>query len=241
MNNPFKNLGHPNLICAFSLRHFRNMSLRYGDTEESLNNRQVFLLSLGINYKNLVCAKQVHGNKVRFVTENQIGSGALNYETALDDTDALITDRRGLPLAIFTADCLPIFLYDPKTPAIGIVHAGWRSSKENIIAETIQLMQEKFLTKISSLTLAFGPAIRDCCYEVGIEFSEYFSFGLSKRNSNYYFDLAEVNKREAVNLGVREENIFDLKFCTSCLRHDFFSYRREGLSTARMLSVIMLR
>ncbi len=245
---PFKNLSSPNLVCAFSSRHFKDMSLCRADTldtkyqgEEFLNNRRDFLLGLEVNYKDLVCAKQVHGSNARFVTENQIGSGALSYKTALDDTDALITDRKNLPLAMFTADCLPVFLFDYAVSAIGLVHAGWRGSRERIIVKTIRLMREKFNTKISNLCLAFGPAIKSCCYEVGEDFNEYFSFGLEKRDTHYYFDLMGVNKRQALELGVREENIFDSQLCTSCRLSDFFSYRKEGPGCARMLSVIMLR
>jgi len=107
------------LVHAFSSRYEGNMSLSYGDTRDSLNNRENFLAGLGINYKDLVCAQQVHGNQVLYVTEKDKGKGALDYHTAIADTDALVTDKKNLPLAVFTADCLSVFLYDPSTPAIG--------------------------------------------------------------------------------------------------------------------------
>lgn len=238
---PLGNLNDANQISAFSPRFFKNMSLFYGDTREALNNRKIFLNSLGIDYQYLVCAQQVHGSCVRYAKEEDKGKGALIYANALSDTDALITDKRNIPLAVFTADCLSIFLYDPITPAVGLIHAGWQSTKENITTKTIKLMQEKFNTNLCALYVGFGPAIRDCCYEVGQEFSGYFIQGLIKRNNCHYLDLVGINKQRLLYLGVKENNIFDSKVCTSCRNREFFSYRKEGDSCGRMISVIMLK
>ena len=231
---------HPTLICAFSQRP-RNMSFAYGDTARSLENRREFLASLGIDYRNLVCAKQVHSNKVAYVCEKDRGKGALSYDSAIADTDALITDTKNNPLAIFTADSLSIFLYDAKTRSIGLVHAGWRSTKENIITKTLQLMQKKFRTSPKDLSAGFGPAIRDCCYEVGKEFQKFFTYGLKLQDARYYLDLVGINKKQLLGLGVAEANINDSCACTYCQNDKLFSFRKEGDSCGRMMSVMMLK
>jgi hypothetical protein len=217
------------------------MSLVFGDTRNSLLNRKEFLANLGIDYQDLVCAKQIHSSKVAYIYEKDKGRGALSYDSAIADTDALITDKKNIPLAIFTADCLPIFLYGPKTASIGLVHAGWQSTKENITTKTVKLMQKEFNTKPQDLYVGFGPAIRDCCYEVDREFQDFFSYGLKLRNNNYYLDLAGINQKELLDLGVRQENIFDSGVCTSCQNNTFFSFRREGKACGRMMSVMMLK
>lgn len=112
----FKNLNFPGVIATFSRRIDGNMSLKYGETRDSLNNRKNFLQNLGIDYRNLVCAKQIHSSNIEYVTSQYIGKGALSYDTAIENTDALITDKKNIPLAIFTADCLSVFLYDPQNP-----------------------------------------------------------------------------------------------------------------------------
>lgn len=229
------------VISAFSRRRHKNMSLNYGDTSDSLKHRETFLKRLGIDYRDLVCAKQTHGSNIRYIEDKDKASGALSYDTAILDTDALVTDKRNLPLAIFTADCLSIFLYDSEAPAAGLVHAGWRSTKENISAKTIQLMKERFNTKIEHLYLGFGPAIRKCCYKVGKEFSDYFPHGLKKRGGDYYLDLIETNKIQFLEAGVKEKNILDSDICTFCRHKEFFSYRRQGNACGRMISVIMLK
>ena len=230
-----------NIICASSGRQAGNMSLRYGDTASSLDNRKSFLGSLGIDYKNLVCAKQIHGSRVRYVTALDKGKGALSYDTAITDTDALVTDEKNLPLAVFTADCLAVFLYDPKNCAIGLVHAGWRSTKEKICQKTINFMRQAFNSDPADLLVSFGPCIRSCCYEVAGEFSEFFPRTLIKKGNGYYFDLSAENQKQITASGVAGSHMFDSGICSSCRNNDFFSYRKEGASCGRSLSVIMLR
>lgn len=235
-------VGFPDLdlACAFSSRESKNMSLFYGDTRESLNNRKIFLDNLGIDYRNLACAKQIHASAVRCVFEEDRGKGALSYADSLADTDGLITDKRNLPLAVFTADCLSVFLYDPKTAAIGLIHAGWRSSREKITAKTIELMKEQFNTKAKDLYIGFGPSIRICCYEVKKEFTDLFPHELTERGGHNYLDLVRINKQQVLDLGVKDERIFDSGICTSCQNEEFFSYRKEGSNCGRIISVIML-
>jgi YfiH family protein len=175
------------------------------------------------------------------VTEEDKGKGALLYEDAISGTDALITDRKNIPLTVFTADCLSIFLYDPLTPAIGLVHAGWRSTKEGIASKAVRLMKEKFNTDLSRLVAAFGPNIQNCCYGVGEEFKDYFGVYVREEGGKYYFDLSGFNRKQLWAAGVNEANIFDYGVCTCCNYNEFFSYRREKEYCGRMISVIMLK
>lgn len=195
------------------------MSLCYGDTAKSLNNRQNFLQGLNINYRDLVCAKQVHGNRVRYALEEDRGKGALRYEDSIADTDAFITDKKNLPLAIFTADCLSVFLYDQNRPAIGLAHAGRLSTQQEIAAKAVGLMQGRFGTDTQFLYALFGPGIKSCCYKE---------------------DLIVENKKQLLSCGLKAENIFDCGICTSCQNKEFFSFRKQGSSCGRMLSVISL-
>ncbi len=229
------------VIFAFSNRIDGNMSLNYGNTSSSLKNREAFLSSLGVDYKNLICGEQVHKDGVKYVCEEDAEKGALSYESAVTQTDAFITDKKCLPIAIFTADCLSIFLYDYNTPSVAIVHAGWRSSKTGITAKTIRLMREKFNTKVKDLHATFGPAIRKCCYEVGEEFKNYFPGAVSGINNKYYLDLVKVNREQLLSLGVKDANILDNNICTYCRNDEFFSFRKEGKDCGRMMSVIMLK
>jgi YfiH family protein len=229
------------MINGISNADFGNMSLVYGDTAGALSNRENFLRKLNVDHRNLVMAEQVHGSKVAQVTGRDRGKGTLSYDMVLAGVDALVTEERNLPLAVFTADCLPIFLYDRQIPAIGLVHAGWRGTKENIVARTISLMERGFKSRPQDLIAGFGPSIKKCCYEVGREFQKYFTNGLIERNGSYFLDLAGINTKQLLEAGVQRRNILDPGICTACRNNEFFSFRRQGISCGRMISVIMLK
>ena len=234
-------LSPPGLAWGYSRRGDENMSLCYGDVSHSLAHRIDFLKRLGIEYRDIVCAKQVHGSRLASVGLEDKGRGALSFETAFDATDGFVTDVPEVPLAVFSADCLVVFLYDPALPAVGLIHAGWRGTREHIIEKALELMKDTFTTKISNVHAAFGPAIRACCYEVGKEFLEYFPAHVRQRQGCNYLDLASANRQQLLDKGVSARNIFDRGVCTACENKKFYSHRKEAKGCGRMMSVIMLR
>lgn len=238
--NPFEKFNINTIAAAFSRRQDGNMSLCYGDIKNSLGNRKKFLGDIGIDYRNLICAKQVHGKNVEYVTEGNKGKGALDYDSSFTDTDGFITDKKNVPIAILTADCLSVFIYDPRRPAIAILHAGWRSTEKNIAQSGVNRMQEKFGSVPQDLQIGFGPSIRSCCFEVENDFKSNFAFGLLKRDGRIFMDIALINQRQLIDCGVREENIFDPALCTFS-DDDFFSFRKEAGHAGRLISVIMLK
>lgn len=238
--NPLEKFRIRPVSAAFSRRADGNMSLSFGDTGDSLENRKKFLDTIGINYLDLICAKQAHGRNVEYVIGKDKGRGALDYESSIADTDGFITDQPGVPLAILTADCLSIFIYDPGRPAIAILHAGWRSTEQNIAQAGISRMREKFGSQAEDLFIGFGPSIRSCCFEVEKDFKSNFDFGLVKKQGRVFMDLALINQRQLMDCGVSKENIFDPALCTFS-DDDFFSFRKEAQAAGRLISVVMLK
>lgn len=240
MDNILKKFNLNSVVAAFSTRADGNMSLCYGDTKNALEDRKKFLNNLGIDYRDLICAKQVHGNHVEYVTDAHKGRGAKDYESSFANTDGFVTDQKNLPIAILTADCLSVFIYDPKRPAIAILHAGWRSTEKNICAQGVKVMQERFSSQPENLLVGFGPSIRSCCFEVENDFKSNFAFGLIKREGRTFMDLALINKKQLLDCGVKENSIFDSQICTFS-DNNFFSFRKEAESSGRLISVMMLR
>jgi YfiH family protein len=237
----FKGLFDKELVAVFSDRSCGNMSLNYADTRESLNNRKSFLQNLGVDHRGLVCAKQTHGANIKLAGPLQKGAGALEYEAALADTEAIITNQKNLPIAIFTADCLSVFLYDAPTRSIGLVHAGWRGTRENLVKKTIEAMRGEFNSRPEDIHVFLGPSIRKCCYEVGKDFQNKFPKKLLWRWGKLFLDLAQINREELDQCGIRPANISDCSVCTSCRNQEYFSFRKEGDSSGRIMSVMMLK
>ena len=174
--------------------------------------------------------KQVHGNEV--LTAKPSAKGC-------PDADSYITDQKNLPIAIRTADCVPVFIYDPIKHVIGLVHAGWKGTHLRITAKTVVEMKEKYGCKPADLKAVLGPSIRPFCYEVGPEFKEYFPLDILERGGKMYVDVTAENHRQLTGAGLSKENIFDCGVCTYC-NPGYFSFRRDAQKAGRMISVMML-
>jgi YfiH family protein len=233
-NLPFSELFQDELAAGFSNRLSGNMSLNYADTRESLANRRSFLESLGIEYSSLVSAKQIHSANIK-------RAGLLDKGTSLADTDAIITNEKKLPIAILSADCLSIFLYDPVSRSIGLVHAGWRGTQENIASKTVAAMLAEFNAQPGDIRIFLGPAIRSCCYQVQEDFQDKFPQGLLRQGGNFFLDLAGINKQELIGCRIDPAKITDCSICTACQNGEYFSFRKEGSSCGRIMSVMMLK
>lgn len=199
--------------------------------------RREALKKIGISWRRLVAPSQVHGPGVVFVDERLRGRGAFSRKTAIPETDALITAAKNIPIAVLTADCLPVFIFDPRKEAVAIVHAGWKGLANKIISKTVKKMEEAFESDPADFLVAFGPAIRSCCYEVGEDFLKYFSQGFVRRNGRLFFDIPLSAASELKECGVLDSRIFDSFLCTSCMSEHFFSFRREGEHAGRGMSV----
>ncbi len=166
----------------------------------------------GVDIPRVFWRKQVHGNDVLVAGENACARGC-------PDADAFITDRKNVPIAIRTADCVPVFIYDPLKRVIALAHAGWKGTRQRIAFKTVLEMQDKFACRCYDLKVALGPSIRPCCYET---------------------DIGTANRRQLVEAGVLDGNIFDCGICTCC-DHNYFSFRRDGAKAGRMISLMMLK
>lgn len=180
-----------------------------------------------------VTLKQVHSNRV---------VNAHGLKDRSQEGDALITDEVGCMVGVRTADCVPMLMLDCAKRAVAAVHAGWRGSAAEIARSAVDRMQRDFDTKPEDLYVALGPCIRACCYEVGKEVAERFAalfpeWGEEDRATRC-IDLPEANRRQLVEVGVKEDRIFDSGLCTTCQPESFFSYRREPENPGRMVSAI---
>jgi polyphenol oxidase len=240
-------LNYPSIVQAFSSKDYGNMALHTGDLPAKvIENRQRFLNSLGLELANLVAAEQVHGTVVQVVDRQKVGCGAWTVQTSLTGTDALITRERGVILSIFTADCLPIFIYDPQTPAIGIVHAGWRGTIAQIAKLTIHKMVREFKTDPGNCMVTIGPSICANCFKVSVDVAEQFRVVnprvVIQKESDYQVDLGAFNAYLFQEVGIKPEQISITDLCTTgCHGEGFFSYRAEGGTMGRMMGIIALQ
>ena len=212
------------------LENFRRIGERFGKTPED------FVLS-----------KQSHETKVLKVGTKDRGKG-ITKERDYEGIDALITDEEGLILSCFSADCVPILFYDPIRKAVGACHSGWRGTKGKILRNVVEEMRQHFSSNPADILIAIGPSISKEQYivseDLGLSFLEdYPDLGedasspmqrISK--DKFQLDLWDLNRRIALDSGIREEHISISGYCTMENPELFFSHRysqgRRGLQGA---------
>ncbi len=156
----------------------------------------------------------------------------------LGEGDALVADTPGLAVGIRTADCVPILLVDVEHRVVAAIHAGWRGTVQQIAPLTLRHMEENYGTAKSSVFAAIGPAIGECCYEVGAEVASEFGKTGVPDDGKANLDLKAINFEQLRAEGVPVTQVVQCNRCTKCDSADFFSFRGEGQKAGRMTSWI---
>lgn len=251
---------YKNLIHGFTTRHGGcsqepyddfNLALHVEDRiEDVIKNRETLCSSLGIEVTDMVTAQQVHSPNVAVVGEEHKGAGVYAYHEAMPETDGLITDKRGILLATFYADCVPVFIFDPVKQVIGSIHSGWKGTMDRIGAAAIQKMRSVYGSDPADCLVGIGPSIGPCCYEVDGPVIDIvknkFKNNWSELVAPKAGDKAQLNIWKANYIVMREagvphDNIEMAETCTCCTSQQFFSYRGSGGTTGRMAAYIMLK
>ena len=159
-----------------------------------------------------VTAQQVHGNAIAVV------DSAIAQDQCFDSCDGIVTNRPGICLGIYVADCCAIYLVDPIRRAIGLVHSGKKGTELNIVSEAIRQMGEQFGSRPADIIAQLSPCIRPPHYEI---------------------DFAANIIRQCREVGI--PSIHDSGTCTACDLARYYSYRAEKGRTGRMLAFLSLR
>jgi YfiH family protein len=190
----------------------------------------------------LVRPSQVHGSEVLCINE---AAGA--YVRPLHG-DALVSNRDDVVLTIRVADCVPLLVVDQKTGVIAAVHAGWRGTMRRIATQAVAAVHETFGSRPADLIVAVGPSIGPCCYRVGSDVERAFTEGgwstrdrascFVNHDGDVRLDLWAANRQMLVHAGVPHAAIHIARLCTVCHPNLFYSYRRDGPGTGRMIAFI---
>ena len=168
--------------------------------------------AMGMGDWPLLTAQQVHGNKVAIIDR------PVESDKHFTGCDGFITNQRQVALGIYVADCCAVYIVDPKTPAVGLVHSGRKGTELGIATNAITQMVESFGSEPAELIVQLSPCIRPPHYEI---------------------DFAAEIIEQCRAQGVRKTH--DSGVCTACDLHRYYSYRAEKGKTGRMLALIGLK
>ena len=218
----------PRLVHGFSTRNEGNMSFLWGGEEEVKRDRNDFLESLNISPELCVAMRIQDKNVFARADASMAGKGMLEKKGFVL-ADGLFTNTRGLFLFLVVADCIPIILVDIKRGALGLVHAGWKSTDKKIATEAITQMKEKFKSAPEDIVVALGPAIKKESYvfndpvQKTLPGWEDFLVALPEEGTG--IDVVGYNRHQFEISGVPKENIFESKINTGTDMRFFSHYR----------------
>lgn len=226
-----------------------NLGANRGDSPANVEeNFRRFCAAVGTDPDRLVKNHQVHGDLVRPVT----GADVMSSPSApgLFEADGLITDQPGLCLTIFSADCIPVLLYDPKKRVIAAAHAGWRGTALGIAARAAQRMEADYGCRPGDIRAAIGPGISPCCFETHADVPQGLRAGLGRdaepfirplaQEGKFSVDLKGANALWLRRAGLLPEHIALCTACTACDQEHFWSHRRMGSARGSLAAVIQL-
>ena len=206
-----------------------------------MKNLEVVRNKIKAKHKKIVLLNQIHSNKFHYI---DIHSKLNNKFYG----DALITDKKNVPIAILTADCAPILIYDANKEMIAAIHAGWKGAYKDIVKKVVKFMIKKgCLTQ--NITAAIGPCISNNNYEVGVDFIKKFIkkdkkniIFFKKTNFKNYFSLNKYIHFQLKSLNIKKIDIIDKD--TFNIKNNFFSARRSisrnETDYGRNISIIMI-
>ncbi len=196
-----------------------------------------------------VClTRQVHGNTVRLVTEADAAFPPLRKLP--EDCDGLAVAEKGLPVGVFTADCIPVLLCDKDGKAAAALHCGWKGTARDMIGSGVAALGQLGV-RPEDICAAIGPGISRCCFETGGEVPEAMAALLGSDGEGcwepeegvpgkFMVDLKEINRRRLLQLGVKAENIDVSSDCTMCDTERYWSHRATKGVRGTMVSLLML-
>ncbi len=231
------------LVQAFSTRRggvsngpFSSLNLGRSTADDAHNvehNRRLFFDELNVEAEQLVFPQQVHSAHAEIASTPGV----------VANCDALITATPGLYLTIQTADCFPVFLYEADKGVVALIHSGWRGTAASICSNTIAKMVEAFGCRPEKMLAAIGPGITQKNYQVDEKTAAQFSGDhlLPDGPGHYRLDVRGAIVRQLVDAGLPLSRIEIDERCTFENKELFYSYRRDGQESGRMMGVLGMK
>lgn len=202
--------------------------------------RRLLCNAAGLDDQRPLVLRQVHGDRIVRAIQ-----AASSEPPAADGILCSRGEIRGFAAAVRTADCVPLLLADTAGQAVAAVHAGWRGTAESIAARAVGLLETEGIPA-ERLVAAVGPAIGPCCYEVGREVVERVVCASGVALETVYawngtvctLDLPKANRLQLRHAGMHDSAVQIAPWCTACHDDLFFSYRRSGGPTGRLMACI---
>lgn len=216
-----------------------NVAVGPGDEPDAVaENLRRFCAVLGV--ERILQTSQVHGSTLEIV-----GADADPREVLHHHADALATSAPGVAIGVRTADCVPVLVHDAATGEVAAIHAGWRGVAGGVVSAAVAHLAAR-PASARGLVAAIGPCIGVAAFEVGEEVVDAIELaapadGVVRRDlgPKPHVDLRLAVRVQLHALGIADEAIEDVGGCTVSEPVRYFSHRRDGARSGRLLAAIV--
>lgn len=229
-----------------SENEYKSMNLRMhcdDKRENILKNYEIFSSEIGVNFENLVFSNQVHCDTIKSVGKEDMGNG-ITKPQKWDGADGLITNEPGVPLCIFSADCVPVFFLDAEKKVIALVHSGWKGTALKISVKCVEKMAQEYGSNPKDIMVGIGPSIGVCHFEVGDEVADVFrdTFGdeVLEMHEKWHVNMQKAIEKSLLEKGILKTNIINAEVCTYCNSELLFSHRKTNGKRGVMAGIMEL-
>lgn len=215
-----------------------NVAVGPGDRADHVaENLRRFAAMIEVDPGRLFQTSQVHGADVRVVEPNDDRTRLVH-----EHADALVSHEALVAIGVRVADCVPVLLHDSSTGSVAAIHAGWRGVVGGVVQAGLAHLAIRARSS-KGIAAAIGPSIGRCCFEVGEEVATAIDDaapgGVVLRDKERpHVDLRRAVRLQLQALGVDDESIEDVPGCTKCDADRFFSHRRDGARSGRLIAAI---
>ena len=243
----FKNVEHAffNRLGGKSTGIFKSLNCGLGSSDKKNNimkNLKIVANKIKTKPKKITLLNQIHSNKFHYISKNS------KFNKSKFEGDALITDRRNIPIAVLTADCAPILIHDENNQMIAAIHAGWKGAYKGIVKKVVKFMIKKGCSP-QNITAAIGPCISGNNYQVRQDFIKKFikkdkknKIFFKKTKNKNYFNLSRYIHYQLKSLNIKKIDVINKD--TFNVKNNFFSARRSiscnENNYGRNISIIMI-
>ena len=241
-----ENFIHEDLLYAVSNREDGNLSCKWGPEKTVIDCRGKFLKKNGLTPGDCVIADLGQSDGVEVVGKNDSGKGMSSCRDRGVAADSLITNEKGVYLFLLIADCIPMVLYDPVKKILALVHLGRLTTNLRLVDKTIRKMVEVFGVDPSNVIAYGGPSIGKNSYRLDFfkeDKNEWKDFVRQERDGKFWVDVAGHNRRQLLDMGVKENNIYTSSIDTFTSLEYFSHYRsvRTGEKEGRFATVVGMK
>lgn len=241
-----KLLNYPEIKYAYVIGLDKDFNIN--KNEEAKNNYKIICDELYLDYNNIVRTKQNHTDNIQIINK-KINKDKPDFNM-YEDTDGLITNKKGIILATVNADCILLVFYDPVKKVIANIHSGWRGTLKRISEKTVRKMVKEYGCNPENIICCMSPSIRKDHFEVDEDVYELFFEKFKnlphlenifeQKNDKWHIDTIQINREILKVQGLKEENIIDSGICSVCNKDIIHSYRAHMKSAGRATQIISI-